>query len=456
MGRMASHTSSRHTSSATNTPVSLTDLHRERALERSKTTNLRTSPYDEPVRLRNACDPCHQLKRKCSGEMPCENCTLSNSTESCLYRPVNRLGRPRGSRNRQKASTQSRTNSKQQRRLPASERHHVPTPPATDPMSFSLDSLEHSTSEDMAWDCLLDEDLLTLSSRANTDMDMDALTAADLNSQHINSCPSSAKSSYATMSNTLFGTLPHEQPCHEQQRLHRQAALEWPQSCSSSPTMPHPCASPDCLHNHHNKKARQRLDSINSPCQCAQGLRTLLTSLGRSTSVSTSSGSQTQQHQLSERPLYPVDTVLSNATRALEQWSAFELCHCCYSTSGEEQIENTFLLAFLSVQCVLGQLRSLPCSDSDLTVPATTCVRVGTFDVTGQKRASILCMLRVALAQEIENAVEALRCKIHDPCAANDGRAASSGLLAQIDVMFQDLAMDIRMLQQQGTLVATM
>lgn len=450
MGRMASHSNNRHAGSATNTSTSLTDIHRERGSERSKTTNSRASPYNEPVRLRNACDPCHQLKRKCSGDMPCENCTLSNSTDLCLYRPVNRLGRPRGSRNRQKTSTQSKTNSKpqqQQRRLPASERHQIPTPPTTDPMPFSLESLEHSTTDDMNWDSLLDEGLLTLSSRATTDMGIDTLAPTDLD-QHMSSCQSSTRSSYSNISNTIFGTF-QDQPCHEQ-CVHRQPVLEWPQSCSSSPIMPHLGGSPtdSRLQNHGNtnKNTRQRIDSVTSPCHCAQSLRTLLTSLGRSNSLSTTSG---QQH-LPERPLYPIDTVLSNATRALEQWSAFELCSSCSSTSCDEKIENTFLLAFLSVQCVLGQLRSLNCleSDGNMSTADATCVRVGTFDVTGQKRTSVLGMLRVTVAREVESAIEALRFKIHDPCGMSEGRSGG-GLLAQIDVMFQDLALDIRTLQQQ-------
>lgn len=441
---MASHLSNRHTTSAANTAKSLVDLQRERATERPKTNNRRTSPYKEPVRLRNACDLCHQLKRKCSGEMPCENCSLSNSSDLCLYRPANRLGRPRGSRNRQKTSTHSRTNSKQHQAA-ALERQQIAAPPTADPMSFPTEPIEHSLSGDMSWDCLLDEDLLTFVSRANTNMTTDALLPPSFNNQHMGSCPNPTKSPYSTISNPMFGTLSHEQPFHEQ-RLHEQPLLEWQQS-PSSPGTRHPGGSPDDNGglDSYNKKTRHRTQSLSSSCQCAQGLRTLLTSLGRRSS-SASSGSQTQQ--MSERQPYPIDTVLSNATRALEQWTALETCHCWRPISGEEQqVENLFLLAFLSVQCVLGQLRSLT-PDSDFA--AAACVRVGNFDVTGQTRTTVLSMLRVAVAQEIESAVEALRCKINDPSTTNDG---GSGLLAQIDAMFGDLTLDIRTLQQQGLIV---
>lgn len=142
---------------------------------------------------------------------------------------------------------------------------------------------------------------------------------------------------------------------------------------------------------------------------------------------------------MSERQHFPVDTILSNATRALEQWTAVETCNYCCFTSGKEQhVENIFLLAFLSVQCVLGQLRSLT-PDPDFA--AAVGVRVGSFDVIGQNRTTVLRVLRAATAQEIEKAVEALRGKISD--------SFTSSLLAQIGSMFEDLTSDIRMLQHQ-------
>ncbi|KAK7991957.1 hypothetical protein PG988_000751 [Apiospora saccharicola] len=55
------------------------------------------------ARLRNACDACHRLKRKCTGSMPCENCSLSGS--SCFYSVAGRLGRPPGSRSRRNAES---------------------------------------------------------------------------------------------------------------------------------------------------------------------------------------------------------------------------------------------------------------------------------------------------------------------------------------------------------------
>ncbi|KAH6617169.1 hypothetical protein F5144DRAFT_385127 [Chaetomium tenue] len=49
-------------------------------------------------RLRSACDTCHQCKIKCSGGTPCVPCHVSQS--NCVYSVTNRLGRPKGSKNK--------------------------------------------------------------------------------------------------------------------------------------------------------------------------------------------------------------------------------------------------------------------------------------------------------------------------------------------------------------------
>ncbi|KAJ5555716.1 hypothetical protein N7461_004186 [Penicillium sp. DV-2018c] len=51
-------------------------------------------------KVRSACDACHGLKMKCSGGDPCTGCARSKQT--CLYSESNRLGRPKGSKNKQR------------------------------------------------------------------------------------------------------------------------------------------------------------------------------------------------------------------------------------------------------------------------------------------------------------------------------------------------------------------
>ncbi|KAI0884109.1 uncharacterized protein GGS22DRAFT_194718 [Annulohypoxylon maeteangense] len=52
-------------------------------------------------RLRSACDSCHQAKIRCSGGNPCLTCLVSQA--KCSYSPGNRLGRPKGSKNKRVA-----------------------------------------------------------------------------------------------------------------------------------------------------------------------------------------------------------------------------------------------------------------------------------------------------------------------------------------------------------------
>ncbi|KAH6629973.1 hypothetical protein B0J18DRAFT_474540 [Chaetomium sp. MPI-SDFR-AT-0129] len=55
-------------------------------------------PSKPAGRLRSACDTCHQCKIKCSGGNPCVPCHVSQS--NCVYSVTNRLGRPKGSKNK--------------------------------------------------------------------------------------------------------------------------------------------------------------------------------------------------------------------------------------------------------------------------------------------------------------------------------------------------------------------
>ncbi|KAI1085974.1 hypothetical protein F5B19DRAFT_480831 [Rostrohypoxylon terebratum] len=60
-----------------------------------------TEPLKSTGRLRSACDSCHQAKIRCSGGDPCLTCLVSQT--NCSYSPSNRLGRPKGSKNKRVA-----------------------------------------------------------------------------------------------------------------------------------------------------------------------------------------------------------------------------------------------------------------------------------------------------------------------------------------------------------------
>lgn len=48
------------------------------------------------IKLRSACDKCHEAKVRCSGGAPCQGCLISKSL--CLYSFSNPLGRPKGAK----------------------------------------------------------------------------------------------------------------------------------------------------------------------------------------------------------------------------------------------------------------------------------------------------------------------------------------------------------------------
>lgn len=58
-------------------------------------------------KLRTACDICHQAKMKCSGGTPCNGCR--DSGYECSYSVSNRIGRPKGTKNKRTLERMSRS-----------------------------------------------------------------------------------------------------------------------------------------------------------------------------------------------------------------------------------------------------------------------------------------------------------------------------------------------------------
>ncbi|QKX55381.1 uncharacterized protein TRUGW13939_02473 [Talaromyces rugulosus] len=62
-------------------------------------------------RMRSACNACHSAKLRCSGSSPCSHCQISG--ESCVYSLSDRLGRPKGVKNKRTDSSSHDTTRKQ-------------------------------------------------------------------------------------------------------------------------------------------------------------------------------------------------------------------------------------------------------------------------------------------------------------------------------------------------------
>ncbi|KAJ5626330.1 hypothetical protein N7510_002639 [Penicillium lagena] len=82
-------------------------------------------------RMRSACDACHLSKLRCSGGSPCANCQLSD--QPCAYSPSNRLGRPKGIKNKPTVDNSARTTSTRSSlkettlKRPVADSHNLPT-----------------------------------------------------------------------------------------------------------------------------------------------------------------------------------------------------------------------------------------------------------------------------------------------------------------------------------------
>ena len=64
-------------------------------------------------KLRTACDICHQAKMKCSGGSPCNGCR--DSGYECSYSVSNRIGRPKGTKNKRTLERMSRNQNENDR-----------------------------------------------------------------------------------------------------------------------------------------------------------------------------------------------------------------------------------------------------------------------------------------------------------------------------------------------------
>lgn len=109
-------------------------------------------------KIRSACDICHALKMKCSGGDPCTGC--ARSKQSCIYSEPNRLGRPKGSKNKKSQhpctiAKRSRSKPREKGRTDSSGSDSSPRPsPTEQEVALGLDGLLSSGDVDELQDFL--------------------------------------------------------------------------------------------------------------------------------------------------------------------------------------------------------------------------------------------------------------------------------------------------------------
>lgn len=91
----------------------------------------------KPKKLRTACDVCHQAKMKCSGGRPCDGCR--DSGYDCSYSVSNRIGRPKGTKNK-------RTLERLNRQNPDNEHEHHSSHQVTNPISMPRQAMSQGSS----------------------------------------------------------------------------------------------------------------------------------------------------------------------------------------------------------------------------------------------------------------------------------------------------------------------
>ncbi|KAJ5612322.1 hypothetical protein N7510_005516 [Penicillium lagena] len=100
-------------------------------------------------RMRSACNACHFAKLRCSGGSPCANCQISS--QPCAYSLSNRLGRPKGVKNKRSTGDSARATSTRSNlqetnlKRPPMNGHDVSTTASTEPEGMAdLDRLVHA------------------------------------------------------------------------------------------------------------------------------------------------------------------------------------------------------------------------------------------------------------------------------------------------------------------------
>jgi hypothetical protein len=89
------------------------------------------SPAPPPAkRLRSACDSCHHAKMRCSGGVPCAGCSASK--QQCCYSVPDRIGRPKGTKNKKTLRQSSQLQARRSQSTTETEPQQIPTDASID------------------------------------------------------------------------------------------------------------------------------------------------------------------------------------------------------------------------------------------------------------------------------------------------------------------------------------
>ena len=336
-------------------------------------------------KLRTACDVCHQAKMKCSGGTPCAGCR--DSGYECCYSVSNRIGRPKGTKNKRTLDRMSRKRSGASDKSDSGQASPVQA-------QTSMASLTNCTGNNLA-----SMDKSSIESILATGLD------------GASSFPGSE--AFGPFSDDLsswydFGDFTAASPFAQQSSPTAIPLNEEPHSYSSIDSA---YVSPASLFNEKRCVANALepsgfLSNMNGETNGAQDVTA---SASSSYLASSTTCNCVQNHaellcrlkELEQRHTQPrLDVVLSSAQQALVPWKSVVDCRVCRHDDNQEVL----ILSAMSIRTVLRSLQSL-CSEYYNSVVsgqdiydqegATTDIpdgmqsAIGMYEITGEERMAV-------------------------------------------------------------------
>lgn len=329
------------------------------------------------TKLRAACDNCHRGKVRCSGQLPCQGCL--NTGTLCFFSLSDRLGRPKGTKNRspeegRKQSNTGKVATAAARRANnnkgrASNNKHSPTAclPATPA------TLSSNITPDMN-----DHDLNGSSSEDSYNGRLDFLDSHD--NQASFDCSLNINPNDSDFSNLLW--------TNAGVNFNQEGGLsndgEFMLDTISAPSTAPPMQTP---------LGKQAASTISS-CECMQQQVDLLF---KSKILNNSQPSNSNDYN-NDRSAVSIDVALALVEEGMKAWQIPIMCTSCRCNDDQEVI----LLAFMSIQAIAryfqrllirnqAQLNGTPPRHIDPRYcPAKAPLTIGAFQVQGEDRFLLL------------------------------------------------------------------
>ncbi|KAL9125522.1 MAG: hypothetical protein Q9217_005279 [Psora testacea] len=365
----------------------------------------------KPKKLRTACDVCHQAKMKCSGGRPCDGCR--DSGYDCSYSVSNRIGRPKGTKNKRTLERLNRQNADH-------DAGHSPNIPSSHPVSMSRQStscLESSLSTTPTF-----SDDISIDAMLGTNSDISYPLSNDLGQIQFPDpvdvwCDLDGLGSIASTNGT---TSPMKVPNTHQQSPFLKGDI------SLSPAFDAAGHFPGAVSQPSSYGAAAYMSPPGSSRRSSDRDTSITISSNLSRFDSTESGSSTASNtcrclehnaelfcrlkELEQRHIVPrIDVVLVSAQQALVPWKNVIECRICRDDDNQEVL----LLSAMSIRSVLRRLQSLlmesrgqdPFSGS--SSPATPFSQrmspadkngeikstIGIYEITGEERTAVTDLL---------------------------------------------------------------